>query len=128
MRPETFESILFVDPTDAREPSDAPDFFVDLNLDQIVESVTSGSQEYNLKPFFHAPLSNLDEIEYRHEILHDLEREPISRAVRDFAEQARDVRKSLATADKLHYKRQKQAVFLDAVEIYCRRCGGLPKR
>jgi DNA mismatch repair protein MutS len=117
--PPTFDSILFPDAGDAREPSEPPDYFVDLNLDQIVESITAGRHEYDLKPFFHAPQTKIDTIAYRHEVLHDLEQKTVSRAVTDFTQAARDVRKNLAIVEKLYYARQKQAVFLDAVEVYC---------
>lgn len=54
----TFESILFANAAHRpeEEPSRAPDFFVDLNLDQIVDTVTAGRQRYDLKPFFYTPL------------------------------------------------------------------------
>jgi DNA mismatch repair protein MutS len=34
------------------ETAQVPGFFRDLNLDQIVEPVTTSKEEYNLKPFF----------------------------------------------------------------------------
>ena len=113
-----FESILFVEPSEAREPADAPAFFVDLNLDQIVETITASRQSYDLRPFFYAPLRSVDAIAYRHEVLHDLERKPVSETVAAFTQQMRAMREKLATAGKLHYPLQKQALFLDAVEIY----------
>ena len=48
-----FRSVLTPssDGDDAAETSEAPAFFVALNLDQIVASVTLGKQEYNLAVF-----------------------------------------------------------------------------
>ena len=52
-----FRSILFPSATDrvADERLAAPDFFFDLNLDQIIAAITAGKEEYNLKPFFIRP-------------------------------------------------------------------------
>jgi len=116
-----FRSILFLEPLiegdiDGRE---APEFFGDLNLDQIVASVTAGRDEYNLKPFFYAPLRSVEAICYRHEVMRDLENEALLGHVRTFSRKLRTMRESLAQADKLYYERQKQRWFLDAVDIYC---------
>jgi len=117
----TFHSILFQSATD-RVPDDefaAPDFFVDLNLDQIVAAITAGKEEYNLKPFFHRPLRDVDAIAWRHEIMQDLENIPLFDSIKAFAQNMRAMRDHLAQAEKLHYKLQKERWFLNAVEIYC---------
>ncbi len=73
----TFQSILFEKAEDSlkKETVEAPVFFGDLNLDQIVEAVTAGREEYNLRPFFYTPLNDIDAIKYRQEITQDLENE-----------------------------------------------------
>ena len=71
----TFRSILFENPEDRTEENapEAPNFFTDLNCDQIVDGHHGGKEEYNLKPFFYACLRRLDAIIYRHEVMQDLE-------------------------------------------------------
>jgi DNA mismatch repair protein MutS len=117
----TLVSILFATPDErvAAQQVDAPSFFVDLNLDQIVDAVTAGWADYNLKPFFHVPLNRIDAIRYRHEVFQDLESPKLFEHVRSFAQRMREVREHLAQANKLYYQYQKEAWFLYAVEIYC---------
>ncbi len=116
-----FHSILSQRPEDdlKQEFLVAPVFFTDLNLDQIIDAVTAGKQEYHLKPFFYVSLDNTGEIEYRHEIFRDLENNELLENIRSFARNMREMREHLAQADKLYYKYQKESWFLDAVEIYC---------
>lgn len=120
LRRKQFRSILFLEPASGADidKQEAPEFFVDLNLDQIVASITAGRDEYNLNPFFYTPLKSVDAIYYRYEILEDLERETLFGHVRSFADSIRAMRSHLGQAEKLYYKRQKQAWFLDAAEIY----------
>jgi DNA mismatch repair protein MutS len=120
-RGAAFHSILFSESQsgadgDARQ---APEFFPDLHLDQIIASITAGRDEYNLKPFFYTPLTSVDAIYYRHEILRDLEGEALAGSIRLFAEAMRKMRTHLAQAGQLYYKHQKKIWFRDAVEIYC---------
>jgi DNA mismatch repair protein MutS len=117
----TFQSILFEKPEDrvTNDAPEAPVFFVDLNLDQIVEAITAGRAEYNLKPFFYRSLGNIDAIHYRREIMQHLENGLLYGHIRSFAQRMRAMREDLVQADKRYYQYQKQSWFLDAVEIYC---------
>jgi DNA mismatch repair ATPase MutS len=116
-----YNSILFERTEDSikKETLDAPVFFADLNLDQIIDAITAGKQEYNLKPFFYSSLNDIDAIKYRHEIMRDLENKILFENIKSFSQKMRAMREHLAQADKLHYKYQKESWFLDAVEIYC---------
>lgn len=118
----TFQSIL-TDGAQQPVPSDQrrqPAFFTDLNLDQIVQSVTASRQEYDLTPIFYDQLHDLGSITHRHEVFRDLEKSEVSRLVGDFATKMRAVREHLDQVGKLHYKLQRQSWFLDAIGIYCR--------
>ena len=122
-----FRSILFGE-SGPRTPIDGvevPEFFTDLNLDQVVASITAGFEEYDLKPIFHTPLTRVETIRYRHEILRDLENQDLFGRIKSFAQKMRAMRGHLAQADKLHYKYQKERWFLEAADIYCDAVSGL---
>ena len=117
----TFESILFraAPETGVYEQLSAPEFFIDLNLDQIVAAITAGKEEYNLKPFFYLPLHDVDAITFRHEVMRDIEDDGVFGSITRFARSMHAMREHLAMADKLRYELQKQRWFLDAVDQYC---------
>ena len=117
----TFHSILFERTEDSikEEALEAPIFFVDLNLDQIIDTITAGKQAYNLKPFFYTSLNDIDAIKYRHEIFQDLENKTLFEGIKSFALKMIIMRRYLAMIDKLDYKYHKEGWFLEAVEIYC---------
>lgn len=117
-----FNSILFEIAED-RLPEDTleqPSYFVDLNCDQIVAAITKDKDEYNLKPFFHQRLRRIDAILYRHEVMQDLEYTPLLQRIKSFCGKMSEIRQNLARVEKLYYREQQQAWFLDAVEAYCR--------
>lgn len=115
----SFESILYLNKKIINDNEEMPKYFNDLNLDQIINNITLGKQEYNLKPFFFKPLNNLDEILYRHEIMKDLENPNLFSAVKKFCENMRTVRNKLEEMNKLNYELQKDSYFLDIIEFYC---------
>jgi DNA mismatch repair protein MutS len=119
--PPGFQSILFErsDQQCGDSAISPPEFFRDLNFDQIVEAITAGRDEYDLKSLFHVRLTSLAAIEYRHEIFRDLERAGLFQGVKSFSARMHSMRARLAAAEKSYYKYQKEAFFLEASEIYC---------
>ena len=117
----TFQSILFenTDNYKITETLQEPAFFVDLNLDQVIDAITAGKQEYNIKPFFYISLHDIDTINYRHDIMRDLENDTLLVNIKSFEQKLHLMREYLTQADKLYYKYQKESWFLDAVGIYC---------
>ncbi len=120
-QPARFRSILFqgADAPTAIGERDAPECFADLNLDQVVDAITTGREEYDLKPFFCAPLTAVEAIDYRHEILKDLEDDDVFGCFTSFAQQMRAMREHLAKAQSRRYQHEKQRWFLDAAASYC---------
>ena len=118
----SFISILFKDSTNRAKVQYAktPSYFADLNLDQIVDTITEKWNSYDLKPFFYSPIHDVDGIKYRQEIFHDLENESLYQHVKLFTEQMREVRRLQELSENLNYKYQKEVWFLYAAETYCR--------
>lgn len=108
-----FQSILFEQPATGAgvDGLQEPDFFADLNLDQVLESMTVGRKQYDLKPFFYAPLRDVAAVRYRHDVLRDLEKPGVLESVTRFAETMRRMREHLAQVGKLYYPLQKRAWF-----------------
>jgi DNA mismatch repair protein MutS len=117
----TFRSILFDEPTDAAESaSNEPSiFFGDLNLTQLVDRITAAFKEYELPPLYYSRPRNFNTISYRQQVVRDLERESLFKAIRDFSGKMRSMRERLEQAKKFFYKYANQRGFLGAVEIYC---------
>lgn len=115
----SFYSILYRSPDDfVTPPEEAPDFFRDLQLGQIVDAVTADWKAYNLAPFFFSPLRDLDAIAFRQEVMRDLQDGALTQAVKSFSEQMRAVRHALEHANDLYYQQAIQRRFLAAVEKY----------
>jgi DNA mismatch repair protein MutS len=117
----TFYSILFPGEGDpqARETSEAPAFFKDLNLSQVIDAITAGKELYGLKPIFYTYLPDVDIIAYRHEVLRDLEDEVLFAKLKSFGDEMSKMRERMIQGTKATDERQKQRWFLDGVAIYC---------
>ncbi len=115
--------------TATEELQEAPIFFRDLNLDQIVNSITAGWKEYKLEPIYYTKLGSLETVLYRQEVMEDLADKAVMEAVKEFSARMRAMRKSLEQAEKLdYYPYTRERCFLGAVEIYCEGVEGLFER
>jgi DNA mismatch repair protein MutS len=112
-----FWSILFDAPTEVGEDGNQS-VFSDLNLDQVFTSMASRWDEYDLMPFFGISLHDLQSVEYRHQVMQDMEGEAVSAALAEFADRMHDMRTQLAQSAKLRYRYQKESWFLDAARTY----------
>jgi DNA mismatch repair protein MutS len=115
-----FHSILFAEAELGKniDGQEAPEFFRDLNLDQVVGAITQDWKDYNLAPFFYTRLTDLDAIVYRQEIMRDLEDGRLMQAVNSFCGQMRAMRERLKQVKDLYFKYATDRAFLGAVEIY----------
>lgn len=122
-----FSSILFAQTKEGlnREIPGAPAFFPDLNLDQVIDAMTAGREEYDLKPLFYTPLSDIDTLLYRQEVMQDLENKDLFELITSFSQKMQVMRRYLTLADKLYYKYNKEGWFLNAAGLYCEAVRGL---
>jgi hypothetical protein len=113
-----FASILF-DAPDLVIEEQPPDYFPDLNLDQLVTSILTGRSEYELAPLFYTRLTANHTVAYRQDIFRDLERPPVADCITRFAEDMRQVRRELAQFGRLRFLLQRQAWHLTTALSYC---------
>ncbi len=117
----TFDSILFEGSNDGGGGvrSEAPSFFGDLNMDQLIDSIAADWKDYDLTPFYYTQLNDLDTIAYRQKVMQDLADKPVMQAVKLFSGQMRTMRERLDLSKKLYYKYAIQRCFMGAIETYC---------
>jgi len=117
----TTPSILFDSDASTRVKDEAvmPGFFSDLNLDQVVDAMTAGREDYDLKPFFYARLNSVASVQYRQAVFQDLKVFAVVAHLKAFAQHMLDMREQLAIRSKVYHELQKQRWFLEAVDTYC---------
>lgn len=116
--PDTL-SVLFPPGVAPAEAASEPDWFSDLNLDQVVAALTAGREEHDLGPFFRVPLDDPDVIAHRQAVFADLERAPVADAVVAFAEGMSEVHRRLASSGERRHPLQRRRWFLDATQAWC---------
>lgn len=118
-----FHSILYDGTEDIPQMEElkpeAPVFFIDLNLNQVIDETIILKDEYHLRQFFYTKLNTIDAILYRQEIMQDLENETLLDFIKAFEETMHEMRLFIARLLKNDYQYQKERFFLDAVEMYC---------
>lgn len=98
---------------------DMPEYFHDLNLDQVTSDIVSGFGFYELNEFYYHPLQDLSSINFRHQVFADLMDDDIFAAFNDFSIGLQRMRARIERSQKLHNLRQRHRWMLDAVEGYC---------
>jgi DNA mismatch repair protein MutS len=135
---DAHRSILFLDPPgdeaagdavagDASERDGRPDFFGDLNLDQVVDAVTAGYDQYKLDALFCRPLHSADAVVFRQEVARDLEDASLFRRVSAFAEAMRSIRSEVRLSAATRNVHQGQRWFAHAAGAYIETVSGLAR-
>ena len=112
-----FNSILWPDSNAVNMREEDPDFFVDLNLDQIIGAIVAPYKDYKLRPFFDTLADGPDTVRYRQDIFRDLEKADVFTFMNDFSIKMRDVHRYISGLDRL-FEWQRRGWILDAAILY----------
>ncbi len=123
----TDPSILFIKEIPNIDTAAQPLYFPDLNLDQIVDTITARKSDYNLKPFFFTPLTDPDTIVYRQDVFRDIHDLNLLAGLKSFAENMVQVRRYLGLVEKLDFHYHKEGWILEAALKYCQAVMDLEK-
>jgi DNA mismatch repair ATPase MutS len=96
-----------------------PAFFKDMNLDQIVKEVLDGKEDYHLEPFFYQSLRSVSDVNYRLQVMKELEGTELFNKISAFANNNKSVRVYLNNSRRAHNAYQRQKWHLDAAYLYC---------
>lgn len=95
-----------------------PDYFSDLNLDQVAGAITRNKKEYELDAIFYSPAASDEVIKFRQAVMQDIERPEILESVDNFAATMHSMRAHLDAARQAYLEPAKRALFLEAVYSY----------
>lgn len=112
-----FNSILWPDGKVANLAEEDPDFFVDLNIDQIINGIIAAYGEYNLRPLFDTVPESLDTVRYRQDVFRDLKNPDNFALMKDFSARMKSVYVRLSGIEGLS-EYQKQSWLLEAALLY----------
>lgn len=123
-------SVLFARPEDATAPAAVaePESLADLRLDRVFQALTAGREDYELEQFLWRPLGDVEAVRYRQAVVRDLGQDEVRAAVEAFADSMAQVRAHLKLAGELHYRLERERLFLDAVGLYCEAASSLDGR
>lgn len=112
----------------AAEKMPEPEYFRDLHLDQVINKITEGREDYKLSPYFYWLPQDLESIRFRQDIMHDLENTAIYNNILLFSKDLSGIRNSLAHIEKLYYPLQRQRNYLETAIRYQQLLKGLLNR
>ncbi len=122
-----YESILYPKIiANRQEITEIPDFFGDLKLDKVVDAITAGVKEFDLKPLFFTALHREDEILYRQEVMKEFENRAVLGSIKRFAKNInmvltmlQAISKNLSEPGSYSNNYLEKGRFLDSVNNYC---------
>lgn len=104
------------DPGHLESDSDTLD---DLGLSQVVDGLTKGREDWDLRPLFLTRATSVATVRYRQAVFRDLENEQVADAMVGFCRSMTGYRELLGRIARRRHAPQQGAWFLEAAEVYC---------
>ena len=102
-----FQSILYK--SKKEQNNNSPYFFKDLNLDQIINKILQDNNEYNLSSIFYTPLTTIEDVLYRQDILKDLDNKEVFTLYDTFSKTIYKLSSELKAFSKEYEEKQKDS-------------------
>ncbi len=113
-----FYSILFNNNKKIKSILSSLDFYKDLNLNQIINTVISYKKEYNFTKFFYIPINDAQTIIYRQEIIKDLQNDKFYIIIDKFCQKMLNIQKYQKHIKEFNHDLYKNSWFLQMALIY----------
>ncbi len=116
---ENFYSILFETAEKEIPGQSCPDFFVDLNLDQIIDIVLEDIDNKEIASYFYTPLSDIETVKYRQGVMKALENSWIRSRIESFMVSYKNILRALHGSTHSRNPHQKSKWLVDSASMYC---------
>ena len=88
-----YSGLLDCEIRDDVESAGMPDFFIDLNLNQIVRELQNNVDDYDIRKMYYKLPENYETVCYRQEIYREIRGKHLEKALDRFSEKMRETRK-----------------------------------
>lgn len=112
------KSIIWADKPPVREAL-MPNFFNDLNLDQVVYKINSLRKHYDIKKLYYMMADSRETLAYRRSVYSELKRPEAYKVLCDFSDKMKQARDFLAYSEEVDFKPQKNVLLVSAAYFYC---------
>lgn len=100
-------------------------YMKDLNLDDIIDRLCWGKDEFKLKDVFENRLTDISQITYRQDVFRDLENEGINKELHQFVSDISNLKKNDESAQRCSYVHQRSWYIMHGVSLYIKICEGI---
>lgn len=112
------KSIIWADKPPEREAL-MPDFFSDLNLDQIVYKINSLRKNYDIKKLYYMLPDSRETLGLRQSIYSDIKKPKVFDTFCRFSECMKEMREALDYSAEIKFEPQKAVLYVTAAASYC---------
>ncbi len=113
-----YSGLLEYELAEEQESSGMPEFFIDLNLNQIVRELQNNVDEYDVREMYYRMPKNYETVCYRQEIYREIRGKHLEKALDAFSQKMRETRKYKDLHGKAENKQQYQMYWFNTVSEF----------